>query len=158
MGLSEAISALLSDDSEPQCDLAIELIKAHKRTRFIKAKTLSCDHQLEITHQKPVEPVKTQPALTLESVHKRQEYVDFICKHVLSHYPAGKQFTYAQLENLFIQEATMRNWLLPGDYVQLSESKPRWKVKLSDALTQLSGDHGLLARRKGTRTYVLNVF
>ena len=158
MGLSEAISALLSDDTEPQCDLAIELIKAHKRTRFVKTKSLSSEHQLEISQPKLIEPIEVQPAPAAESAHKRQEYVDFVCSHVLSQYPAGKQFTYAQLENLFIQEATIRNWLHPGDYVQLSESKPRWKIRLSDALTELSKHHGLLTRLKGTRTYVLNVF
>jgi hypothetical protein len=104
------------------------------------------------------EQAEIKPASVEEPCHGRQEYVDFICSHVLSTYPAGKQFTYAQLENLFLQEAITRSWLHASDYVQLSENKPRWKIRLSDALTELSGRHGLLTRNKGTRTYVLNVF
>ena len=157
MGLSEAITALLQDGGE-NCDLAIELIKAHKRTQFVKTKAPQADQQLEINpaSQAPVEP----PAESVppEPRHTLADYREFVCKHILRDFPAGSELSYVQFEALFMQQAIMRNWFLPSDHVWLSDEKPRWRSTLSDALSTLATDNGPLSREKGKRTYVVNVF
>lgn len=158
MGLSEAITALLEDGGE-HCDLAIELIKAHKRTQFVKTKAPQAEQQLEINPapQSPVAP-PVEPVAAPEPKHALADYREFVCKHILPHYPAGSELSYTQLEALFIQEALMRNWFLPSDHVWLAQEKPRWKIALSDALGSLATDNGPLSREKGKRSYVVNVF
>ena len=150
MSLSEAINALLADEQD---DLAIELIKAHKRTQFAKTNKIKTEQQLEIQQpaSEPVQPLIPEPRHTL------QDYREFVCQHLLSQLPVGTEVTYIQFENMFIQEVTMRNWFLPSDHVQLSDNKPRWKCALSDTLGSLACNNGPLTREKGKRTYVVEV-
>jgi len=157
MGLSEAITALLEDGNE-HCDLAIELIKAHKRTRFVKTNAPQAEQQLEIepVSQKPAEP-PVAPAVS-QPRHTAADYREFVCKQILPHFPAGAELSYVQLEALFIQEALMRNWFLPSDHVWSADEKPRWRIALSDALGALATSNGPLSREKGKRSYVVNVF
>lgn len=150
MSLSEAINALLADQQD---DLAIELIKANKRTQFLKTNKVKAEQQLEIqpTVAKPVEVPVAEPRHTLN------DYREFVLQYLLSQLPGGAEVTYIQFENMFIQEATMRNWFLPSDHIQLSDNKPRWKCALSDALGSLACKNGPLTREKGKRTYVVEV-
>lgn len=150
MSLSEAINALLANEEN---DLAIELIKAHKRTQFAKSSKTKNAQQLEI--QQPfAQPDAPKPP---EPRHTLQDYREFISKYLLSQLPLGAQITYVQLENMFIQEATMRNWFLPSDHVHLTDNRPRWKIALSDALCGLASKNGPLSRKKGKRTYTVEL-